>query len=236
MKNLWAYGIRGKVHSWIKEFLNNRIQRVAVNGCYSNFKKVAFGIPQGSVLGTILFVIFINDLPEDIQVVMSLYADDSKLIGNVKTIEHVNGIQVSLNNSVIWVDLWGMFYNFKKCYHLHIGNKFTDTEYTRVTPDGPVRVEKVDQDKDLGVIFHSNIKFGQLISSKVTKANQILGFIFRTFTYMDREMFLNLYKSLIRPHVEYINMVTYIQKGPSYWQYSKTSNSTWQWFEALIIS
>ena len=60
------------------------------------------------------------------------------------------------------------------------------------TPDGPIRVEKVDQKKDLGVIFDSNMKFGKHISSKVTKAYQMLVLIFRTFTYMDREMFLNL--------------------------------------------
>ena len=76
-----------------------------------------------------------------------------------------------------------MFYNFNKCNHLHIGNKFTNTEYTMETPDEPISVEKVDQGKDLGVIFDSNIKFGVHISSKVAKANQILGFIFRTFTY-----------------------------------------------------
>ena len=207
MKKLWAYGIRGKVYKWIKEFLSNRIQRVVVNGCYSDFEKVSSGIPQGSVLGPIFFVIFINDLPEVIQVVMRLYADDSKLLGRVKAIEHVNRVQISLNNSVTWADLWNMFYNFKKCHHLHIGNNFPETEYIMETPNGPIKVEKVDYEKDLGVIFDRNMKFGEHISSKVSKANQILGLIFRTFTYMDRKMFLNLYKSLVRPHVEYATSI-----------------------------
>ena len=88
MKKIWAYGIRGKVYKWIEEFLKNRIQRVVVNGSFSSYKKVTSGIPQGSVLGPILFVIFINDLPEVIQTAVRLYADDSKLLGRVKSVEH----------------------------------------------------------------------------------------------------------------------------------------------------
>ena len=138
---------------------------------------------------------------------MRLYADDSTLLGRVKAIEHVNRVQISLNNSVTWADLWNMFYNFKTCHHLHIGNNFPETEYIMETPNGPIKVEKVDCEKDLGVIFDRNMKFGEHISSKVSKANQILGLIFRTFTYMDREKFLNLYKSLVRPHVEYATSI-----------------------------
>ena len=124
---------------------------MVVNG--SDFEKVTSGIPQDSVLGPILFVIFINDLPDVIQVVMRLYADDSKLLGRVKAIEHVNRVQISLNNSATWADLWNMFYNFKNCHHLHIGNNFPETEYIMETPNGPIKVEKVDCEKDLDVIF-----------------------------------------------------------------------------------
>ena len=140
---------------------------------------------------------------------MRLYADNSKLLGRVKAIEHVNRVQISLNNSITWADLWNMFYNFKKCHcdHLHIGNNFPETEYIMETPNGPNKVEKVDCEKDLGVIFDRNMKFGEHISSKVSKANQILWLIFRTFTYMGREMFLNLYTSLVRPHVEYATSI-----------------------------
>ena len=97
-----------------------------------------------------------------------------------------------------------MTYNYKKCHHLHVGKNYQNTEYTM---DGPVMIAKVDSEKDLGVIFDSNMKFGEHINSKVTKANQILGLIFRTLTYMDKEMFLNLFKSLIRSHLEYATVV-----------------------------
>ena len=100
-----------------------------------------------------------------------------------------------------------MTYNYKKCHHLRVGKNYQNTEYTTETVNGPVKIAKVDSEKDLGVIFDSNMKFGEHINIKVTKVNQILGLILRTFTYMDKEMFLYLFKSLIRPHLEYATEV-----------------------------
>ena len=190
MKKIWAYGIRGKVYKWIEEFLKNRIQRVVVNGSFSSYKKVTSGIPQDSVLAPILFVIFINDLPEVIQTAVSLYADDSKLLGRVKSVEHVNKLQSSLNNSVNWAKSWQMTYNYKKCHHLHVEKNYQNTEYTMETVNGPVKIAKVDSETDLGVIFDSNMKFGEHINSKVTKANQILGLILGPLSTWIRKCFL----------------------------------------------
>ena len=78
--------------------------------------------PQGSVLGPILFVIYINDLPDVIQVMVRMYADDSKILRLLNIPDHVNQVQVSVNQSVIWASIWQMFYHYKKCHHLHIGN------------------------------------------------------------------------------------------------------------------
>ena len=88
LQKLRSYGIRGKVYAWIKEFLTNRRQRVVVNGQYSEWKKVTSGIPQGSVLGPTLFIIFINDMPEVIACCMKLYADDAKIYDKVNNRVH----------------------------------------------------------------------------------------------------------------------------------------------------
>ena len=91
LRKLHGYGIRGKVYSWIKEFLSNRRQRVVVNGQCSDWKNVTSGIPQGSVLGPILFVIFINDMPDAIACCMKLYADDAKVYNRVNNLAQSRG-------------------------------------------------------------------------------------------------------------------------------------------------
>ena len=207
LQQLLGYGIRGEIYSWIENFLSNRIQRVAVNGCFSSYENVTSGVPQGSVLGPILFVIFINDLPDVIRVMMRMYADDSKIPRRLKAPDHVNQVQVSVNNSVKWANIWQMFYHYKKCHLLHVGNNMEDTAYTMETTNGTISIEKVKSEKDLSVIFDSKLTFTEHISTKVTRANQIVGLILRTFTFMDREMFLNLFKSLVRPHLEYTTTI-----------------------------
>ena len=109
MKKLWGYGIRGKIYKWVNEFLTNRTQKVVVDGKKSDSKPVTSGVPQGSVLGPILFVIYINDLPDVIQCFIKLFADDSKLYRRVSKIEHVEILQSCLNRTVTWADIWEMF-------------------------------------------------------------------------------------------------------------------------------
>ena len=100
-----------------------------------------------------------------------------------------------------------MKYHFKKCKHLHIGNHDINFDYTMQTDTGPIVVEKVTSEKDLGVAFDQKLKFTEHINNKVNKANRNVGLIFRTFTFMNKEMFLNLYKSIVRPHLEYASSV-----------------------------
>ena len=105
MKKLWGYGIRGQVYNWIKEFLSSRTQRVVVNGKFSKVEHVTSGIPQGSVLGPILFVIFINDLPDAIQCCIKLFADDSKIYRRVTNNDHIQMLQASLNSGILWLSV-----------------------------------------------------------------------------------------------------------------------------------
>ena len=125
---------------------------------------------------------------------IKLFADDAKLY-SIVTSDNDHRVQFSLNRALDWANVWRMIFNIIKCHHLHIGKNITGTRYTMVS------------EKDLGVIIDQNLTFRDHITSKVNIANRNLGIIFRTFTYIDEGMFLNLYKSLIRPHVEYATSI-----------------------------
>ena len=94
--------------------------------------------------------------------------------------------------------------SLKKCKHLHVGNHDINYEHKMETNQDPITVEKVTVEKDLGVFMDTSLEH---ISNKVNLANKNVGLIFRTFTYMDKEMFLNLYKSVVRPHLEYASII-----------------------------
>ena len=121
---------------------------------------------------------------------IKLFADDAKLYSLV-TSNADNRAQFSLNRAVDWSKVWKMIFNIIKCHHLHIGKKFTETIYTMESDGQQVELEKVKNEKDLGVIIDQNLTFRDHITSKVNIANRNVGIIYRTFTYIDQEMFLN---------------------------------------------
>ena len=163
--------------------------------------------PQGSVLGPILFLIFINDLPLVIQALKKLFADDAKIYQTVTSMAEVTQLQCAVNNSMDWSVLWKMFFNFKKCKHMHLGNHDMNQTYTMRKDQEELPIEKVESEKDLGVIIDNKLTFTKHINSKIKIANINLGLIFRTFTCIDKEILLNLFKSLVRPHLEYASTV-----------------------------
>ena len=97
LQKLSAYGIEGKVLCWIADFLSDRKMRIMVRGQYSEWVDVISGVPQGSVLGPILFLIYVNDIPETVNCSIKMFADDTKLFRTVKTIDDCNILQNDLN-------------------------------------------------------------------------------------------------------------------------------------------
>ena len=118
---LYHMGIEGNVLRWLSNFLMGRMQRVNVNGTKSSWTSVTSGVPQGSVIGPLLFVIFINDLPEHIRTHCKLFADDSKIFGKVETEEDQIKVQADLNACHDWAMKWDMYFHPKKCKVMHIG-------------------------------------------------------------------------------------------------------------------
>ena len=146
LQKLHGYGIRDKIHSWVKEFLSGR-EQVIVNGSKSAWINIASGIPVGSVLGPVLFQVFLNDLPDVIEVLMKLFADDAKIYTVVPN-SNDTGVHYSLNRTVDWANVWKMLFSIIKCHHLHIGKH-----------------DKIEKEKDLGVIIDQNLTFRGHINS-----------------------------------------------------------------------
>ena len=127
---LKARGIGNCMIHWIEKWLIDRRQRVVVDGEVSNWKSVLSGVPQGSVLGTILFLIYSNDLDDDIPSKVLKFADDAKVFRKIKSDAYRPHLQDDLNKLLEWSEKWQMLFNFGKCKCLHTGHGNEDAYYT----------------------------------------------------------------------------------------------------------
>ena len=203
LNKLHAYGIDGSLLKWVASFLHNRSQRVRVGESYSDFSTVVSGIPQGSILGPLLFIVFINDLPDNITNSCKIFADDTKVYGPTS---NQNSLQKDLLTMMTWSKTWQLNFNIDKCSILHLGKNNEQSNYF-LDKDKKNVLKKTTCEKDIGVTFADNLNFDKHIDNVVKKANQVTGLIKRTFSYMDTDMFKKLYKSTIRPHLEYANVI-----------------------------
>ena len=151
---LKAHGIGKDVINWIEKSLTHRKQRVKVNGEISNWKSVLSGVPQGSVLGPILFLIYINDLEDDIPSNVLKFADDTKVFRKVTNDTDKQSLQDDLDKLVKWSEKWQMLFNFGKCKCTHIGHGNMDEEFKM----WDAVIGRTTKEKDLGVTFNADMK------------------------------------------------------------------------------
>ena len=206
IEKLKVYGIEGDILKWIKAFLSNRLQVVKVNGEESFPALVLSGIPQGSVLGPLLFVLYINDLPESVKSQIFLFADDTKVFRPILSEKDSLELQNDINSLDEWTKKWLLMFNPDKCHVLTMG-KIEDIKHTHRYTIGPSELEHVFSEKDLGVTFDTDLTFEEHITSKINKANAIMGLIRRSFSFLDKTFFKKLYVTFVRPHLEYAQSV-----------------------------
>ena len=206
IKLLSYYGICDPVLSWIRDFLNKRKQQVSVNGCKSETFDVISGVPQGSVLGPLLFIIYINSMIEKAgNTDIFLYADDLKIYKEIASEEDMDKLQEDLDRLYDWTRYSLLKFHPDKCEIMRLSstksNKFKNIQGNYIMNE--TTLNKVDKEKDLGIIFDTELSFEEHINTKVKKANSLVGMIRRAFVYLDKDMFKQLFTSIIRPHVEY---------------------------------
>ena len=195
-------GVDGRVLEWIRGWLENRKQRVVLNGEASEWSEVLSGVPQGSVLGPTLFLIFINDIDNAVDVTSSVllkFADDTKVARVVESEQQREVLQSTINRLLEWSVEWQMLFNSDKCHVLHLGGDNAKHVYTM----GGNALEAVEYEKDVGVIVHQTLKPSMQCARAAARANGILGQLSRAVSYRDKSTFLKLYKVYVRPHLEY---------------------------------
>lgn len=201
LSKLHSLGIRGRLHKWLEAFLTGRRQRVVVNGTFSSWSDVTSGIPQGSVLGPVLFTLYVNDLPDVVTGAVQLFADDMKIYRGIRSSVDHDELQRDLDRLARWSETWLLPFNVAKCSTLHLGQGNPKRVYAiQGMPLQQTRVER-----DLGVLVDDQLKFREQAAAAASRANRILGLIRHTFRNLDCKTLPILYKTIVRPLLEYGN-------------------------------
>jgi len=210
ISKLISYGFNSTLINWIQDFLQSRKFRVRVNSSFSLWDAVTSGIPQGSVLGPLLFIIYINDLVEccESNCEIYLFADDAKLFRHIVSPNDHCLLQKGIDALQHWSQQWLLKLNISKCNIVSFGRSVDKSYVYSISHNNQnVSLERKESFKDLGVILDEKLTFRDHIHDKINKAYSMLGIIKRNFKYLTISSFVLLYKSMVRSHLDYCSSV-----------------------------
>jgi hypothetical protein len=204
------YGIRGIVLDWFKSYLSNRVQYVNINNSNSSCLSITCGVPQGSILGPLLFILYINDIVNVSKLARYImFADDTNLFFSHADI---NMLYKVINDELVLISKWfklnKLSLNIKKTNYILFcsSNKKIDNKGLDIFIDN-TKIEQVTKSKFLGVIITDNLKWNEHIKTISCKISKNIGVIFKIRNNLDKDTLLMLYHSLIQPYLEYCNIV-----------------------------
>jgi len=200
-------GIEGNLLAWIRSYLSNRKQRVVLSGTSSQWRETNAGVPQGSILGPLLFLVFINDIVSDIQSMINLFADDTSLIKSIITpVECFGVLQHDLEALSKWANQWLVTFNAAKTVFMLFSLKQQTPRYPSLTFDGTV-LSMVTEHTHLGITLNSRLTWHSQVNKVTTKAFRVVNMLKRIRHLVPRSTMECAYRTLVLPIIEYGNVV-----------------------------
>ena len=192
--------------AWINSWLTERFQHVVVDGEASSFVKVTLGVPQGTVLGPLIFLLFINDIHENLDSTLRLFADDALLYRSINTMNDSVILQNDIDKLVSWSKTWQMQFNVTKCHTMRISRK-KEPVLMDYYIDGQ-KLSPVKNHPYLGVVLSNDLRLNSHVENLAVKANKSLGLIARRNLYPCSENAKrSAYVTIVRPILEYATAV-----------------------------
>ena len=230
------YGITGLTKRWVADFLDGRSQRVVVEGEASEPRSVTSGVPQGSVIGPLLFLIFINDIPDGLSSQIRLFADDTIIYRPISSPDDTIALQEDITKLDKWSNDWQMEFHPHKCYVLHItrSRKPQITKYFLYKQE----LKAVPNTKYLGVTVSADLRWNTHISNIRNKAMASLRFLRRNLNISSVPIKTRAYFSYVRPQLEYasivwdpftqknVNMLEMVQRRSARWVLGRFHNTS----------
>ena len=206
-------GVSGQLLFLIQSFLNDRKQRTVLNGQSSNWGDISAGVPQGSILGPLFFLVYINDLSVGLKCNVKLFADDTSLF---TVVEDSNTAASDMNHDLDlisqWAHAWRMTFNpdpQKQAVELTFSRKKIETDHPMILFND-IPVKKVSEHKHLGIILDSKLSFSVHIKSAISKTRKGIGLLKYLSSYLPRHTLNELYKLYVRPHLDYGDVIYHI--------------------------
>ena len=205
LTKLRYYGITGSTYNWIQTWLTCHSQCVVLDSESSSFIPVLSGVPQGTILGPLMFLLYINDIAKGINSPLRLFADDCLLYRVINGVEDTNRLQEDLNKLSEWANTWQLKFNVSKYTVIHCTRSLTKFTHDYILNNCTLYVS--DQHTYLGVIIHKSLSWSPHISDIVTKASRTLNFIKRNLSKCSSQVKESAYLMMIRPQMEYASDV-----------------------------
>ena len=206
IKKMHSLGFRQTLVEFFRSYLTGRQHQVFYNGTSSKVFVPTSGVPQGSIMGPLMFLIFINDLPEQLQCNVLMFADDLKLSKRITDLRDCIHLQECLHQLSTWCTLNKLQLNVGKCKSITFTNKHHAIDFSYKINN--INLEKVNNISDLGILFDSQLNFGSHITDITTRASQRAGFIWRNCReFSNIAVLRSLYMQFVRPILEYGSVI-----------------------------